>query len=419
MSAVDLDRTLASLQSRGAALDLTTADLCFLVALRVRADRSATPAFGEDLLYDVHEQVFSLLDPDAGNPRKRATAALQRLREQRLLARIDGAGLIAAGQYAMTRLAAAIVDFFLEDEALTRESLQILSKALAWQLADVKSSAQAGDWADVVLRLRVAVADLVNGIERRQQGLDAQQHEVRERISSLLRDDWFAAVDACEALLDETAGTLHELHAVLLEDTTMLGALLAEILDLAEDALEAREATLRAMEQVDRVYQWGASRQAAWSDYYQYVQRYLRTVVRLDPQRAVSHRLQQHISAFADAPYAFVVAEAGPTYILRDPDRRPVRVAVTRPRTDRDEAPEMLDPEAEAPLSAIVQAALDGGARRLSEVLAAVLPDVPGPRRYAMAGRATGEVANLRRASRSGGRWSSVLDLEVEDWDLR
>jgi chromosome partition protein MukF len=127
----DLHRLVGSLQQRGAGLTLDTTDLCFLIVLRDRADRAALASLEEEILYDVYEQVCDLTDPGAGQVRKRATHALQRLRQQRLLGRVDGAGLVRAGEYALTRLATAIVDFFLADEALTRDSLTILTRTLA------------------------------------------------------------------------------------------------------------------------------------------------------------------------------------------------------------------------------------------------------------------------------------------------
>jgi chromosome partition protein MukF len=44
------------------------------------------------LLVDMFEQVCDVVEPGADNPRKRATLAIQRLREKRMLARVDGAG---------------------------------------------------------------------------------------------------------------------------------------------------------------------------------------------------------------------------------------------------------------------------------------------------------------------------------------
>ena len=66
--------------------------------------------------------------------------------------------------------------------------------------------------------LRVTVADLVAGIERRQRGLDAQQEEVQAEIAKLLSADWWSAVDRCQSLLDATTSTLRELNEILLRD---------------------------------------------------------------------------------------------------------------------------------------------------------------------------------------------------------
>ena len=52
------------------------------------------------------QQVCDVIAPGAENPRKRATHAIQRLREQRMLARVDGAGIVRAGEYA--RIASAL-----------------------------------------------------------------------------------------------------------------------------------------------------------------------------------------------------------------------------------------------------------------------------------------------------------------------
>jgi chromosome partition protein MukF len=148
-------------------------------------------SFEEDALVDLFEQVCDVVDPGAENPRKRATHAIQRLREQRMLARVDGAGIVRAGGYALMRLAAAVVEYCLADEALTRESLTLLTGTLRAQLAEILAAAKKAEgdepWrARVIGPLIVTIADLVTGIERRQRGLDAQQEEVQAEIAKLL-----------------------------------------------------------------------------------------------------------------------------------------------------------------------------------------------------------------------------------------
>jgi chromosome partition protein MukF len=167
----DPNRVIASLARDQVNLDLKTVDLCFLAGLYLRADKAALASFEEDVLIDMFEQVCDVVEPGAENPRKRATHAIQRLREQRMLARVDGAGIVRAGDYALTTLAAAVVQYFLTDEALTRESLTLLTGTLSAQLAEVLAAAKKADgeeaWrAKVVGPLRVTVADLVAGIER-------------------------------------------------------------------------------------------------------------------------------------------------------------------------------------------------------------------------------------------------------------
>jgi chromosome partition protein MukF len=112
----DVHRTIGSLHRGNARLQLDTTDLCFLVALRARGEASTVASFEDGMLVDVFEQVCDLTEPAAPNKRKRATHAIERLREQRILARVDGAGLVRAGEYAMTRLGAAIVDFYAAEE---------------------------------------------------------------------------------------------------------------------------------------------------------------------------------------------------------------------------------------------------------------------------------------------------------------
>ena len=300
LPAPDPSRVIASLSRDQVNLDLKTVDLCFLAGLYLRADKAALASFEEDVLIDMFEQVCDVVEPGADNPRKRATHAIQRLRDQRMLARVDGAGIVRAGEYALTRLAAAVVEYFLADEALTRESLTLLTATLGAQLAQVLAVAKKADSDDawrqnVIGPLRITVRDLVSGIERRQRGLDAQQEEVQAEIAKLLSADWFSAVDRCQALLDTTTTTLRELNEILLRDTHHFVALLQEIQALAAtvEKTEVEEAVQRVIEHVDRIAAWGGARQRAWSEYYQYVHRYLRDVVRLDPERALSQRLRE------------------------------------------------------------------------------------------------------------------------------
>lgn len=424
----DPSRLIAALARDRINLDLKTLDLCFLAGLYLRADRASLASFEEDVLIDMFEQACDVVDPSAERPRTRATHAIQRLRDQRMLARVDGAGIFQSGEYTLTRLAAAVVEYFLEDEALTRESLTLLTGTLRVQLAEILGEAKRADTEDVwrkrvVAPLRITVGDLVGGIERRQRGLDSQQEEVQAEISRLLQADWFGAVEQCQSLLDTTTDTLRELNEVLLRDTHHFAALLQEIQALASDSeqIESDRAAQRVIEHVDRIAAWGGARQRAWSNYYQYVHGYLRDVVRLDPDRALSQRLRDQVASWPSKPFHLLVGAAPSIRLLRPLESRVEQPAVTRPRMDREASPDLVDPDNTGlDIEALVDSALAAGARSLAEVTAWVLPKFPADVRYVVTGRVADVLARVSRTNFAYERpWRTVAaNLELEDWDL-
>jgi len=144
-TSTDPHRLLAALRDGGAALHLETVDLCFVVALELRAEDGGLTDFHEDQLVDTFEAVCELTDPGADNPRKRASHAIQRLRDQHLLARLDGGRLTSAGAYTLTDLARRIANFFARDDALTRESLTLLTGTLIGNLGQIRGEAERGE----------------------------------------------------------------------------------------------------------------------------------------------------------------------------------------------------------------------------------------------------------------------------------
>ena len=178
--------------------------------------------------------------------------------------------------------------------------MRTIRAQLAQALAAARKAEDNDTWSrDVIGPLRVTVGDLMAGIERRQRGLDAQQEEVQADITTLLSADWSNSVDRCQSLMDKTTNTLRDLNEILLRDTNHFVALLQEIQALASESgnTDCEETAQRVIEQIDRIGAWGAARQRAWSEYYQYVHRYLRDVVRLNPDRALSQRLLDQLAA--------------------------------------------------------------------------------------------------------------------------
>lgn len=421
------EQILALIAEQRLSLELSTLELGFLVALHLQAQGASLTSFTEAQLEDVFMQASHVLAPDVDQRKRRATHAIKRLREQRLLARVDGQGVLRTGEFTLSRLALGIVEFYLEDGVLTRDSLLLLTNSLRLALGNVvQAAASASDaraWEEGVIGpLRVTITELVAGIERRQRGLDLQQEDFRGEIRRLLEEDWFAALSRCQTLLESTSATLQELNQVLLRDTAGLLSLLQDIEELAIAAAqpEAEAAAHRLMDQVDRIAAWGAARQHAFSDYFQYVHRYLRDVVRLDPARALTQRLRDQLAG-QGARFALTHAWVAPMSLLRTEVQVPDKPAVVRPRAPREkELAADGGEDRDAVLTAKVQDALDTGAARLSTVTESVTGELEAAERFLEAGRVAHKVAQLARAHSEVERdWVAAGDgLVIEEWSI-
>jgi chromosome partition protein MukF len=271
--------------------------------------------------------------------------------------------------------------------------------------------------------LRVTVGELIAGIERRQRGLDLRQEEFQSEIRRLLEADWFGAIARCQTLLESTSATLRELNDLLLRDTSALLSRLHDIEELAagSGAAEAEATVLQVIEQVDRIAAWGGARQRAWSEYFQYVHRYLRDVVRLDPSRALSQRLRDQLAG-RGVKFSLTLAGAQPIRLLREVVQVAETPNVSRPRASRERPPaevDASDPNAE--LEERVRDALSSGARSLAEVTDRVNAQVEPEARFVTAGRVANVSAELARAATERERpWVQVEgSIEIEDWRLR
>jgi chromosome partition protein MukF len=421
-------RLIENLAARKVSLELSPIDLCFVAALRLRSRTGGLLSFSEAELGEVFRDVCALVRPDAAGIARRATAAIQRLRDQRLLSRVDGVGVVRSGAYALTRLATGIVDFYLEEEALTGDSLTLLLRTLHTGLSELRDQARGAVTAQevserVVGPLRVTIRDLVDGIERRQRGLDLQQERLQQEIGGLLASDWFDALSRCQDLLETTTRTLRELNEVLLRDTHGLTTLLEDIRDLAEarGATDVDEACHRLSEQLDRSAAWGAARQRAWSEYYQYVHRYLRDVVRLDPSRALTERLRAQLSGRSGRSFSLVVAWQPPLAVPREvvvPNERP---PLEKPRKEREQPlVDAVTEDRDRELVGQVEAAVEGGARSLSAVTRAIVEQLPAEERYVAAGRVAEAVTKVAKAASAREReWTPADEgIWIEEWSV-
>jgi chromosome partition protein MukF len=421
------EHVLSAIAEQKLSLELSTLDIGFLVSLHLQGQAAGLSSFSEPQLEAAFEQACAIIAPEAEQRARRATFAIQRLRDQRLLARVDGQGVVRSGEFALSRLASGIVDFYLEQDVLTRESLVLLTSGLRAALTSVCEAARLADdaaaWRERVIGpLRVTIAELIAGIERRQRGLDLQQQDLQAELRRMLESDWFAALARCQGLLETTSATLQELNRVLLHDTSELLAVLHDIeeLAIAAGAAEAEAEAQRAIDHIDRIAAWGSSRQRAFSEYFQYVHRYLRDVVRLDPARALTQRLRDQLAG-SGVRFALAYAGAPPLAILRTTAAAPEKPAVSRPRAQREKEPAADSGEdPQLVLREKVRASLAAGAAALSQVTRDVTDELEPAERFLEAGRVAHTVAQLAKVQSAVERpWVSAGDeLLIEEWSL-
>lgn len=208
----------------------------------------------------------------------------------------------------------------------------------------------------------------------------------------------------------------------MLRDTAHLQAQLQDIEQLADEAgaEEARDQVQNVQGHLDRVAAWGLDRQRAWSKQYQFVQRYLRTVVRLDPDRAISHRLRTQLGEWLEQPFFIVYAREPSIRLFREQESRVLHPPVTRPSADRDYIPALIKATTPArSLETRVAQALASGCTSLSEVLEVLLPELPAAERYRRIGQITAILAEQGRVQSSRERrWRPLkaAPLEIEEW---
>jgi chromosome partition protein MukF len=444
---------LQSFAERRLELNLSTLELAFLALLRRRGASDATSSFSEEHLQDAFETAAENIDPNSANLKVRATHTLRRLREQRLLTRVDANGVLRAGEYALSRLAIGIVDFFLEDQVLTSETLAPLTQALVTTLTHVRELAAtllAADscastlgteqWARINGPLDVTCRELLVAIEKRQLGLDHQQEQFQKDIANLLSADWFGSLEHCQHLLDTSANALQELNEVLLRDSNQLHTLLSELTALFSEHCESREtheplaphedgadaalqAAVNLSEHIDRIGTWGAVRQKAWSDYYEYVHRYLRDVVRLDPSRALSQRLRQQLIEHGKRPFTLSVAAEVGIRVLREPAPLELPPPVRRERKPREKEPR-INPPAPDPLAALetrVNELMAEGVETLTELTERLTTELEPNERFLVAGRIAELVGRLPQSDVLRERpWVNIQnDLAIEQRTVR
>ncbi len=339
----DLGALMARVWSADLALALDRERLAYLSGIHGFLTLGAEPVLTEEQLRDIFSLLNDIAQGETGTLGLRATHAIDALCRQQLLVRADLGGVAAEGEFTLSPLGKTLAEWLGSREGLDREGLEVMLTRIRGDLAEVRAAALAGGdaahWRTrVCAPLKLTVAGLIDMIDRRQRGMDLQQQETREQIGRLLEARWFEAIGQCEALLQSTSETLHELNRALMSETEGVANLLNEVHELADAAGQegALEAVGHVRTQIERVAAWGESRFHAWSAYYRNVHEFIRTIVRVDRDRALRARLRDAVKAHAERPWALCCAAQAPYRHLRETDSRLTARTVTRPRREHD-----------------------------------------------------------------------------------
>lgn len=329
---------IASAWSAEFTLDLNREAISFLAGIHAFLDLNPEPFLSETQLRDIFALVSELSHGDPSTLAARATRAIAGLREQQLLVRGDLGGLAQEGEYGLSQLGKALAQWVGQEETLTRASLETMMTRIRADLAEVKAMGeQGGDAAHwekrIIAPLKFTVSGLMQMIDRRSRGLDREQEQVRAQIGELLEAGWFDAIDTCENLLEEVSSTLGELHRSLMGEAEGVANQLNAIADIADQAgeLSALEAVQRVRVQLEHVTLWGDARHQAWSDYYQNVHEFIRSVVRVDQDRALRGRLKQAVQTYGVPTWYLLRCTQEPYRHLREEVATMAETRVARP----------------------------------------------------------------------------------------
>ncbi len=411
----------ASLQRSQAAIALDHKDLCFLVAVTLHLEGTGEASLSEEALRDVFERTWEHVEPDALNTQKAATERIEKLRSQRLLNRLAASRYSAESDYAPSTLANAVVEFFLEDERLTKESLDALTRLLEAELVQASRALREGSAEEVPSKvlnpLRFSVSTLLQGIRTRQTGLDREQEELRDAITERLAGSSADALEASKGMLEGMAATLNELKQVLMRDCARLQELVGEIADtaVAAEQDEVVTAARTAADNLHRLEGWGQTRFDTWSEYHEHVLRHIRMVVSLDPNRSLSHALRE---LMREGPTWKLRACRAPRWRgLREVDRRSPPVRISRAEREVRALPEVEAAPPEGLVELEVREALRRGPVRYVELARDLLPRTPAAQRYAMLGQLARQLAVQGRVQLPRGRgWHEACGYRVQDW---
>lgn len=308
-------------------LNLDRIDIAFITTLKQYMEINTISQVTEQELREIYSVISELAGESIDSEVLRATNSLKRLELQRILIRADLGGITQEiREFTLSDFAVALAATIYEENRLDSEGLKVLMGTLRADFTQIlKQVENGGDeehWRKtVIIPLQHKTRALIERVDQRQRAMDKEQAELRKQVQTMLDEDWFDAIKACNDLLTETSNTLGELNRILGEEVDQAMVLLEELTEVAQidDAEDALNEILRVRQQMERLALWGEQRFSEWTTYNLSVHNFIRDVVRMDPDRAVRNRLTQAIRDYSGIPWKLVITDTINFLHLREP----------------------------------------------------------------------------------------------------
>lgn len=328
----ELAQTLPELISwtkqREFSLSLSTERLAFLLAISLYNNERTDDELLESDLQDLFRYVSATFEQSDVTLVQRANNAINDLVKQRFINRFSSEFTEGLAIYRLTPLGVGVSDYYLRQREFSTLRLSIQLSIVADEIQRASNAAeQGGDerfWRNQVFApLKYSVAEIFDSIDLSQRVMDENQQQIRERIATLLSQNWHDAIATCQQLLDETSGNLRELQDTLNAAGDKLQAQLLRIqtcligrtdLDFVDQLIVSLQNKL------DRIISWGQQAIDLWIGYDRHVHKFIRTAIDMDKNRVFGQRLRQSIQDYFEHPWQLYISKATSLLDLRDDD---------------------------------------------------------------------------------------------------
>lgn len=313
-------------QQREFSLNLTTERLAFLLTIALYNNESVDGEILEHDLFDLFRVVSKSFKQSEDTLQQRANNAINELVKQRFLNRFSSEFTEGLSIYRLTPLGVGISDYYIRQREFSALKLSVQLSIVADEIQRASSAAEEGGdeqhWRrNVYAPLKYSVAEIFDSIDLSQRLMDENQQQIKQQIADLLTQDWQAALNSCQQLLDETSGNLRELQDTL---NAAGDKLQAQLLRIQECIIERHD--LEFIEQLvanlqtklDRIISWGQQAIDLWIGYDRHVHKFIRTAIDMDKNRVFSRRLRQSIHHYFDHPWYLWTTQAERLIDLRD-----------------------------------------------------------------------------------------------------